>query len=114
MQKNITLSKIGKKRNKPLEINESISNVLYLLDKCLKLRLHKMLECQTTIHVPTFMLVLLFQAYCKQYMVEIGKSITMLTLTKKKTCLQKKGKIFSSSSTHTNILIWKYVNKQIS
>ena len=65
MQKNIKLSKIGKKRNKPLEINESISNVLYLLDKCLKLRLHKMLECQTTIHVPTFMLVLLFQAYCK-------------------------------------------------
>ena len=47
-------------------------------------------------------------------MVEIGKTITMLTLTKKKTlCLQNKGKIFSSSSTHTNVLIWKYVNKQI-
>ena len=54
MQKNIKLSKLGKKRNKPLEINESISNVLCLLDKCLKLRLHKMLEYQTTIHVPTF------------------------------------------------------------
>ena len=29
-------------------------------------KVHKMLEHQTNIYVPTFMKILLFQAYCKQ------------------------------------------------
>ena len=42
-----------------------LQNVLYLLDKFLKVKVHKMLRCQTNVYVPTFMYILLFQAYCK-------------------------------------------------
>ena len=30
------------------------------------MKVHKMLEHQTNVYVPTFMKILLFQAYCKQ------------------------------------------------
>ena len=32
-----------------------IANVLYLLEKCLKVKIHKMLGRQTNVYVPNFM-----------------------------------------------------------
>ena len=34
---------------------KKIETVLYLLDKCLKMKVHKMLERQTNVYAPTFM-----------------------------------------------------------
>ena len=69
MRENVKISKIDEKRSKQLKKNLLLKNVvylLYILDKCLKIKVHKMLECQTIIYIPTFMKILLFQAFCKQ------------------------------------------------
>ena len=69
MRENIKVSKTDKKRNKQLKKKILLKNVVYLvylLDKCLKMKVHKMLERQTNVYVPTFIKILLFQAYCKQ------------------------------------------------
>ena len=56
MRESITVSKIDKKRNKLLKKNtKKIATVLYPLDKYLKMKVPKMLECQTNVYVPTFM-----------------------------------------------------------
>ena len=34
---------------------KKIETVSYLLNKCLKMKVHKMLERQTNIYIPTFM-----------------------------------------------------------
>ena len=44
---------------------QKIANVFYLLDTFIKVKVHKMLGRQTDIYVPTFMQILLGQAYCK-------------------------------------------------
>ena len=56
MRENIKISKIEKKRNKLLKkINSYYKNCnSYLLNKCLKMKVHKMLERQTNIYVLTF------------------------------------------------------------
>ena len=54
MQKNVKISKIDKKRNK-LTFTKKIVNVLYLLGKCLKMKVHEMLRRQMNVYVPTFM-----------------------------------------------------------
>ena len=50
MQENIKFSKIDKERNKPFKkkntfLLKKTATILYLLDKCLKMKVHKMLEC---------------------------------------------------------------------
>ena len=32
-----------------------MTTILYLFDKCLKMKVHKILECETNVYVPTFM-----------------------------------------------------------
>ena len=70
MRENIKVSKTDKKRNKQLKKKKKLlKNVVYLaylLDKCLKMKVHKMLERQTNFYVPTFIKILLFQAYYQQ------------------------------------------------
>ena len=45
--KNVKLSKLNKKGNKLLEINGIKLLMFYIsLDKCLRLKVHKMCECQ--------------------------------------------------------------------
>ena len=46
MQENAKNPKTDKKRN--------IEIVLYLLNKCLKMKVHKILECQMNVYAPTF------------------------------------------------------------
>ena len=78
-----------------------------------KLKVHNMLGCKMNIYVSTFMQIQLFQAYCKQ---NIGLKLKKQTGTdppKKHYAHQKACKVFSASSTHINILIWKYVDEQI-
>ena len=48
-----------------------------------------------------------------KYKAEMRKTINILSLTKKQYDYKKACKIFSASSTRTNILVWKYVNEQI-
>ena len=60
MQENIEVFKIDKKEKKKQTIKKNffskkIETVLYLLDKCLQMKVHKILECQTNVYVPTFM-----------------------------------------------------------
>ena len=53
---------------------KNFETVLYLLDKCLKMKVHKMLERQTNVYLPTFMYFLLFQVYCEHNMrLKLGK-----------------------------------------
>ena len=52
MQKNVKISEIDKKRNKPLKTKKT-ANVLYLLGKCLKVKVHKMLRCQSNNYLCT-------------------------------------------------------------
>ena len=110
MRENIKISKIDKKRNKQLKKNFLLKNVvylLYLLDKCLKMKVHKMLECQTNVYVPTFIKILLFQAYCKQNIrLKLGNH-DHTDADPRKYCAYRK------ACNTLNILIWKYVNKQI-
>ena len=53
--------KIDKKKetkniNKNIKVfAKRIETVLYILNKCLKMKVHKMLERQTNVYVPTFM-----------------------------------------------------------
>ena len=68
MRENVKISNIDTKTNKLLKkcfFSKKIANVFYLLDKCLKMKVNKMLGRQTNVYVPTFMYILLFQAYCK-------------------------------------------------
>ena len=39
---------------KTIIFTKKIANVLYLLRKCLKMKVHKILESQTNVYVPTF------------------------------------------------------------
>ena len=52
MQKNVKISEIDKIRNKLLK-TKKIVNALYLLGKCLKVKEHKMLKCQSNKHLCT-------------------------------------------------------------
>ena len=58
MRKNVKIYKIYKKRNKLSKINKfllkKIAHVSYLLGKCLKVEVHKMLGRQTNVYVSTF------------------------------------------------------------
>ena len=60
--------KIKKKETikKKVFLQKNVVSLVYLLRKCLKMKVHKMLERQMNIYVPTFMKILLFQANCKQ------------------------------------------------
>ena len=59
MRENIKISKLDKKRSKlSKKINfylKKTATVLYLLGKCLKMKVHKMLERQINVYVPIFM-----------------------------------------------------------
>ena len=70
MRENIKISKTDRKRNKQLKqyifLLKNVVYLVYLLDKCLKMKVHKMLEHQRNVYVPIFINVLLFQTYCKQ------------------------------------------------
>ena len=61
MQENVEISKIDKKKKKKaIKKNvkifaKKIKTVLYLLNRCLKMKVHKILERQTNVYVPTFM-----------------------------------------------------------
>ena len=60
MRENVKISKIDKKKKQTIYKNievfaKKIKTVLYLLDKCLKIKVHKMLERQRNVYVPTFM-----------------------------------------------------------
>ena len=69
MRENIKISKIDKKETKNYKkkkfLVKNVVCLIYLLAKCLKMKVHEMFECQTNIYVPTFMNILLFQADCK-------------------------------------------------
>ena len=58
MQENVKIFKIYKKRNELLKkhffFTKKTAYVLYLLDKCLRMKVHKMLGRQTNVYVPTF------------------------------------------------------------
>ena len=56
MRGNIKISKMEKKKKQTIEkINSYYKNCKsYLLNKCLKMKVHKMLERQTNIYVLTF------------------------------------------------------------
>ena len=76
------------------------------MDKSLKMKVHKMLECQTNIYVPTFMKILLFEAYCKQNIrLKLGNH-NHPDADPRKYCAYRK------ACNTLNILVWKYVNKQ--
>ena len=60
MRENVKISQIDKKKEtnylKYIKIfAKKIETVLYLLNKCLKMKVIKILECQTNVYVPTFM-----------------------------------------------------------
>ena len=56
MRESITVSKIDKKKKQTIKKNtKKIATVLYPLDKYLKMKVPKMLKCQTNVYVPTFM-----------------------------------------------------------
>ena len=59
MRENVKISKIGKKKEtiyKNIKIfAKKIETVLYLLNKCLKMKVHKIVERQTNAYVPSFM-----------------------------------------------------------
>ena len=69
MRENIKISKTDKKRNKQLKnymfLLKNVVYHAYLSDKCLKMKVNKMLERQGNVCVPTFLKILLFQAYWK-------------------------------------------------
>ena len=70
-------------------------------------KVHKMLEHQTNIYVPTLMKILLFQAYCKQNIrLKLGNH-KHTDADPRKYCAYRK------ACKALNILIWKYLNKQI-
>ena len=70
MRENIKISKTDRKRNKQLKkyifLLKNVVYLVYFLDKCLTMKVHKMLEPQRNVHVPTFIKILLFQTCCKQ------------------------------------------------
>ena len=53
-------------KNKNNFYQKKVVYLVYLLRKCLKMKVHKVLERQMNIYVSTFVKILLFQAYCKQ------------------------------------------------
>ena len=71
------------------------------------MKVHKMLERQMNVYVPTFMKILLFQEYCKQNIrLKLGNHMHN-DADPRKYCAYRK------ACKTLNILIWKYVNKQI-
>ena len=58
MQENAKISKIYKKKKQIIKKNifftKKTAYVLYLLYKCLRMKVHKMLGRQTNVHVTTF------------------------------------------------------------
>ena len=86
--------------------------MFYLLDKCLKVKIHKILGRQTNVYIFTTMQILLFQAYCK-HNIRLKLEKHAEVDPKKHYAYKKFSKVFSASSTCTNILIWKYLNEQI-
>ena len=58
MRENINISKIDKKqqlKNNNKVLLKKNATVLYLSDKCLKMKIHKILERQKNVYVSTFM-----------------------------------------------------------
>ena len=71
------------------------------------MKVHKMLERQMNVYVPTFMKILLFQEYCKQNIrLKLGNH-------KHNDADLRKYCAYRKACKTLNILIWKYVNKQI-
>ena len=66
-----------------------------------------MLVCQMNVYVPTFMKILLFQAYCKQNIRPKLGNRKHTDADPRKYCA------YRQACKTLNILIWKYVNKQI-
>ena len=83
---NVKISKIDKKRNKLLKFffTKKTETILYLLDKCLKMKVHKQ----------TFMYLLLCRSYYFKHIVSINKAkirktISIVTLTQKNCAYRK-------------------------
>ena len=55
MRENIKISKIDKKKKQTIKTIKKTATVSYLSDKCFKMKVYKMLECQINVYVPTFM-----------------------------------------------------------
>ena len=62
MRENIKISKTLKKTIKKKSFLLKNVYLVCLLDKYLKMKVHKMLEHQKNVYVPTFIKILLFQA----------------------------------------------------
>ena len=91
MRENIKISKTDKKRNKKkIFLLKNVVYLVYLLDKCLKMKIHKILEHQMNVYVPTFIKILLFQPYCKQNIRLKKETISILILTQENTVLIEK------------------------
>ena len=69
--------------------------MFYLLDKCLKVKIHKILGRQTNVYIFTTMQILLFQAYCKHKV--------RLRLTQKNTMLIKNSARYFLLHQHVQI-----------
>ena len=111
MRENIKISKTDRKRNKQLKkyifLLKNVVYLVYFLGKCLKMKVHKMLEHQGNAFVPTFIKILLFQTYCKQNIRLKSRNHEHTNTDPRKYCAYRK------SYKTFNILIWKYVNNQI-
>ena len=59
IQENVNISEVYKKKKQTIKKKKNFTkktvNVLYLLDKYLKMKVYKILEHQMNIYVPTFM-----------------------------------------------------------
>ena len=61
MRESVKISKIDKKKKQTIQKSiknfaKKIETYLYLLNKCLKIKVHKILERQTNVYVPTSIL----------------------------------------------------------
>ena len=84
------------------------------MDKCLKGKVDKILRHQANVYIPTFMLILLFQAYCKHNIrLKLKKLKHNETHPEKHYDYKNVFKTLSASLMRTNILIWRYANEQI-
>ena len=58
MRENFKISKIDKKKKQTIKkkffFTKKIANVLYILNKCLKMKIHRILGRQANVYVPTF------------------------------------------------------------
>ena len=98
---------IKKETKKKIFLLKNVVYLVYLLDKYLKMKIHKILEHQMNVYVPTFIKILLFQPYCKQNIRLKKRNHKHTDTYPRKYCAYRKAyKTF-------NILIWKFVHNQI-